>query len=202
MPEPVSSVETQAELVLVTDLKQWGYCPRIVYYRSTMPGAGQPTFKMQEGKAAQELIETLEMRRTLREYGLEGARRRFGVWLIAPCLGLSGKLDLLLEAEAAAAVVDFKLTSSNLAENHRLQLAGYALLVEEALRLPVRHAFVYRIPDGKVFRIEISEDLRARALGAMAAIREIASERWCPEPTPVRSRCLECEYANYCADVW
>jgi len=24
----------------------------------------------------------------------------------------------------------------------------------------------------------------------------------CPEPTDVRGRCVECEFANYCADLW
>jgi hypothetical protein len=23
-----------------------------------------------------------------------------------------------------------------------------------------------------------------------------------PEATPVRARCLDCEYRNYCADIW
>jgi len=197
-----SAVETQAEAVLVTDLKQWAYCARIVYHRCTMPGAGRATYKMEEGKAAQAMTESLELRRTLREYGLEDARRRFGLWLTAPRLGLTGKPDLLLEGESAAAVVDFKLTSGEPAENHRVQLAGYGLLVEEALGVAAGQGFVYRIPDGKVFRVEISEELRARALRGIAAIREMAGQRWCPEPTAVRNRCLECEYANYCADIW
>ena len=191
-----------SELVLVTDLKQWAYCPRIVYYRCTMSGAARASYKMEEGKAAQEMIESLELRRTLREYGLEGARRQFGVWLKADEVGLTGKLDLLLEGEGVAGVVDFKLTSGEPAENHRLQLAGYALLVEAVLGLPVGECFFYRIPDGKVYRVVISEELRQKALRAVEAIREMAASQWCPEPTPVRGRCVECEYANYCGDVW
>jgi len=53
-----------------------------------------------------------------------------------------------------------------------------------------------------VRRGSVSEELRARAVRAIAAIREMARARWCPEPTPVRNRCVECEYANYCADTW
>jgi len=68
-------------MLRVTDLKQWAYCRRIVYYQHRMPGAGAPTYKMQEGRRAQELIERLEVRRTLREYGLDAAERRFGLWL-------------------------------------------------------------------------------------------------------------------------
>ena len=36
----------------VTDLKQYAYCPRIVYYTYIMPSVRPKTFKMDEGKAA------------------------------------------------------------------------------------------------------------------------------------------------------
>src|ERR1017187_10489658 len=97
------------DLLPVTELRQWTYCPRVVYFHQVMPGAGMSTYKMQEGLRAQEMIESLEMRRTLREYGLEEAKREFGVWLKDEGTGLTGKLDLLLRGESAAAVVDFKL---------------------------------------------------------------------------------------------
>ena len=190
------------EPVLVTDLKQWVYCPRIVYYRRTLGGAGRPTFKMEEGKAAQEMVEPLELRRTLKPYGLEGARRRLGVWLRDEELGLAGKIDMVVEGERAAAVVDFKLTSEEPRENHRLQLGGYALLAERALGLPVEVSFFYRIPDGRLFVLAVDEALRERVLAAVEGIRAMTREQWCPEATAVRQRCVECEYANFCGDVW
>src|SRR4051812_40721626 len=95
----------------VTDLKQWAYCERIVYYHRVMPAVGKATFKMGEALAAQDLVESLEMRRGLQPYGFEGARRHFNVWLSDSGLGLSGKTDLVLEAADRVAVVDFKLTS-------------------------------------------------------------------------------------------
>jgi CRISPR-associated exonuclease Cas4 len=188
--------------VIVTDLKQWAYCPRIVYYRRVMPGVGKPTFKMQEAQNAQELIERLELRRGLHEYGMETARRRFGVWLSDEALGLSGKIDLVLETDRSAAVVDFKLTSGEPGENHRLQLTGYAMLVEAALGLSVEVTFLYRIPDNRLFTIPLTAELRACVPAALDGIREMGEQQLFPEPTPVRGRCAECEYANYCSDIW
>ena len=189
-------------LLRVTDLKQWVYCQRIVYYQHVMPGAGKPTYKMQEGLAAQELIERLEMRRTLREYGLEGASRSFGVWLTDEALGLSGKVDLLLEGFGAGSVVEFKLTSGDPGENHRLQLAGYAMLAEAVRGIRVERAFMYRIPDGKVFPVTVDGPTREKVREAVHAIREMVRDQWLPGPTPVRKRCEECEYQNYCGDIW
>jgi CRISPR-associated exonuclease Cas4 len=190
------------DLIPVTDLKQWIYCARIIYYHRAMPAVGKPTYKMKEATAAQELIEGLEMRRSLKEYGFEGARRRFNVWLRDEALGLSGKLDLLLEAPEEVAVVDFKLTSGEPGENHRMQLAGYCLLAEAACGVPARRGFVYRIPDNRVFALEITDELRRAVTTAVADIRRIGETQHCPEPTLVRGRCVECEFANYCADVW
>jgi CRISPR-associated exonuclease Cas4 len=189
-------------MLRVTDLKQWAYCRRIVYYQHRMAGVGKQTYKMGEGKAAQEMIEQLEMRRTLHEYGLEGAVRRFGVWLQNLDLGLAGKLDLLLEMATEAAIVEFKLTSGEVGRNHRLQIGGYSLLVEAEIGKAVKFGFVYRIPDGRVFTVPIDECLRREVRRAMDDIREVVSLGCLPEPTEVRKRCEECEYANYCGDVW
>jgi len=190
------------DLIPVTDLKQWAYCPRVVYYHRVMPAPPRPTYKMREGLAAQDLIETLETRRKLREYDLDGARRRFGLWLDNKELGLAGKIDLLLEAKDEIAVVDFKLTSGEPGQNHRLQLAGYSLLVEAAYGLPARRAFLYRIPDNRIFPEPMSEQLRQAVKTAIADMRRTGDTQLCPDPTEVRGRCVECEFANYCADVW
>jgi CRISPR-associated exonuclease Cas4 len=167
-----------------------------------MAGAGRQTYKMSEGLRAQEMIESLEVRRTLREYGLSGAERQFGVWLTDEKTGLSGKVDLLLKGEGTAAVVDFKLTSGEVGENHRMQLAGYAALVESAMGLRVPAAFLFRIPDGRVFPVAMSEELKARVVEAVGAIGRMTQMEELPEATSVRARCAECEYANFCGDVW
>ena len=190
------------DLIPVVELRQWTYCPRVVYYHLIMSGAARSTYKMEEGLRAQELIESLEMRRTLREYGLSEAERQFGVWLTNDKAGLTGKIDLLLKGEKTAAVVDFKLTSGEVEENHRMQLAGYAMLVEAALDLQVPVTFLYRIPDNKVFSIAVDEALKERVQRTVEAIRKLKVSEELPEPTAVRARCVECEYANYCGDVW
>lgn len=189
-------------LIPVTDLKQWVYCPRIVYYHWVMPAVVKPTYKMREAVAAQDLIEGLEMRRSLAKYGFEGAARRLNVWLSEAGIGLSGKVDMLLESGGRAAVIDFKLTSGEVGENHRMQLAGYSMLAEATSGLRADVAFVLRIPDSEVFPVEITADLRARVRDAVMRIHEMAEGQECPEATSVVARCRECEFANYCGDVW
>lgn len=192
------------DLIRLTDLKNWAYCPRVVYYHRVMPEAAPMTGKMRSGLRAQELIERLELRRTLDRYDFGGARRIFGRWLSDETLGLSGRVDLILirEEVSEAAVVDYKLTSGDLGDNHRLQLHGYAVLVERAYGVRVDRAFLYRIPDERVFVLPIEEAGRERVVSAVEGIRDMIKEQLLPPPTLARGKCLDCEFANYCGDVW
>jgi len=81
----------------VTDLKQYAYCPRIVFYTYCLPLIRPTTGKMDEGRLAHEEARDRERRRTLRIYGLEDARRHFDVWVASDQLGLTGRIDLVLE---------------------------------------------------------------------------------------------------------
>ncbi len=186
----------------VNDLKQWEYCPRIVFYNTVMPVARKSTIKMERGKEIEIKLDVLESRRTLRRYHLAEGERRFSVWLNSPALGLSGKLDLLIVTAEACYPVDFKYTRDRPRRNHILQLAGYALLVEDAMQKPVPAAFVYLTPSNQLIRVNITKGLRALTLRRLQEIREMVQEALLPEPTPVRARCEECEFRNYCGDIF
>ena len=187
----------------VNDLKQMLYCPRIVFYQHRLPVDTRSTLKMEAGQSAQELIERLEQRRSFRRYGLEHARRRFHVWLSSARLGLSGKLDLLLETpEGEYMPVDFKNTRRRPYGNHLLQLAGYTLLVEDEFSVAVRRGFLYLIPLSEVVAVDIGAELKTQALGRLDEIRALLLHGLMPPPTPVRSRCWDCEYRNYCGDIF
>lgn len=186
----------------VSDIKQHGYCPRIVYYQYVLPVDRAPTYKMEHGKAVQIDVEALEKRRKLRAYGIEGGERLFNLWLRSHHLGLSGRLDLLIRSGSDYFPVDFKYTEDVPRRNLQLQLAAYALLVEEHFRMSVSTDFLYLIPRKDVVIFELSEKLKEEVKAIMSTIRGMIRTERLPEPTPVRSRCHDCEYQNYCADIW
>jgi CRISPR-associated exonuclease Cas4 len=186
----------------VNDLKQWDYCPRIVFYNTVMPVTRKSTIKMERGKEIEIKLDALEARRTLRRYRLAEGERRFHVWLNSPVLGMSGKLDLLIVTPEACYPVDFKYTRDRPRRNHIMQLAAYALLVEDAMRVPVPMAFVYLTPSDQLIRINVTERLKELVLARLASIRQMVQEAILPEPTPARARCEECEFRNYCGDIF
>lgn len=188
--------------ITVGDLKQWAYCPRVVYYHKIMPGCGVSTHKMEAGAKAQEWLEPAELRRTLARYGFLKGRRRTALSLFDSGLRLTGKIDWLIEDGTRAAVVECKLTAGDPAPNHRLQLAGYAFLVERLFGWRVPVCFVYRVPDERLFPIPITTMEHMEVETALDGIRNMIAEEFIPEPTELRTRCHDCEYSNFCADVW
>lgn len=186
----------------VNDLKQYAYCPRVVYYQYVMPVEHKATYKMNKGKVAQEDIQRLEKRRKLKRYNLVSGTRRFDVWLYSKKLGLSGKLDMLVETDSECFPVDFKWTPGKVRRNHILQLGGYSLLVEDQVGKRVSTGFVYLIAQGDVVPCSISENMKEECLVSLNSIRSMIQEERFPGPAKERAKCIDCEYRNFCRDIW
>ncbi|MBI2891857.1 MAG: CRISPR-associated protein Cas4 [Nitrospirae bacterium] len=188
-------------ILRVADLRQYAYCPRVVYFTYVQPLDRQPTYKMKEGNSAESKTIPTERRRTLARYELPQGVRTFGVSLSSPRIGLSGKLDLLIEAEGRYYPVEFKTTRPSVFPNMRCQLAGYALLVEERSGTPVESGFIQFLPSGRTFPVDLPSTLKAETRGLVETMRRMIEREEMPEPTPRQQRCADCEYRNFCGDV-
>ena len=93
---------TDPWFVRVTDLKQYDYCPRIVYYAYCLPAVRPLTYKMEAGLAAQDQTEALEERRSLRAYGVTQGERHFNVTVTSPHLGYTGQIDMVIDTSEGA----------------------------------------------------------------------------------------------------
>ena len=188
----------------VTDLKQMLYCPRILYYNQCLPRLVPRTDKMDAGRDLHRSEEGKEARRSFSPYGLTSASRHFDVWLSSEKLGLSGRVDLVLEAPDGAIgqawIVDYKL-SKQVAQNWKLQLAAYALLLEEQWEVKVNQGFVYLIPLRRAEPISLTTRLKHRAEATLAQMQQIEYLEWMPEPPKSRAKCRDCEFRRFCNDV-
>jgi len=202
MNEKVGTAEENRFELWVADIKQYLYCPRVVYFHYVMPVEKKPTYKMEAGKEIHEAIRELEKRRKLKAYGLEKGLRLFDVRLHSPKLGLRGRLDMLIQSEGGWYPVDFKMTEGRPHRNHLYQLGGYALLVEEEYGCVVEQGFVYLIPTKDAVVMHIGTELKREVSQLIQVIREMVNREEMPEVNPSRRRCQDCEYQNYCGDVW
>lgn len=188
-------------MITVSDIKQFFYCQRIVYYRYCMPLPHKTTEKMRVGKDEHEIISLLEKRRSLRRYGLSEGKRHFDVYLSSDRLELSGILDLLIITPNGYFPVEYKYTSHRISENQKCQLAAYAMLVEDAYKVKVERGFIYRVEQKDIKEVRIDRILRTKVESALGQIRGMIASEILPEPTKVRARCFDCEYRKYCRDI-
>lgn len=190
-------------LLPVTDLKQWDYCPRVVFFTYLMPGLRPTTFKMDVGTLAHEKEAKRERRRGKRLYGLPDAQRIQDVRLQSETLGLSGQLDLVLRQGDHAWPVDYKYSRrTGIATHFKLQLAAYGLLLEDAWGVTVDSGFLYSIPNRRAETIPFTSRLRKKVLRTVQEVRTSIEEEQMPPPTKKRGRCVNCEFRRFCNDVF
>lgn len=83
----------------------------------------------------------------------------------------------------------------------KLQLAAYALLLEQTWGLPVRRGYIYSIPLRESAIITISPALRANVVQAVAAMRVAVAGEQMPAAPASRRPCVSCEFRRFCNDV-
>jgi len=191
----------------VTDLKQYTCCPRIVFYRYCLPKVRPTTYLMEEGIRTHDEEDEREGRRSLRVYGFTQGERHSHLSLQSTALGLTGRIDLAMALpernapNAEGAVVEYKLSENKAGAHFKLQLAAYALLLEEEWHIPVKQAFLYSIPLRKAEKIAITTSLRKKVTQTIEHIRQIVDSESMPPPPATTYRCVTCEFRRFCNDV-
>jgi CRISPR-associated exonuclease Cas4 len=190
-------------LLEVTDLKQWRTCQRVVFYRYCLPHIRPVTGKMEEGILEHRAELQREVRRSLRSYGLEAGERQIDVLLRSVELGLIGRLDLLvvLPDGAEGVIVEHKLSHRTIGPHVKVQLAGYALLVETLWGINVSRGFVYQIPLRRATEVSITPRLKKQVQTTITAIRAMVEAEQMPAPPTKRGICVSCEFRRFCNDV-
>lgn len=187
----------------VTDLKQWTYCPRVVFYRYCMPRLRPLTVKMEAGLETHEDEKARERRRSGQIYGLVNAERIETVRLESEAMGISGLVDLVLRQGDQVWPVEYKLSRrTQIASHFKLQLAAYGLLLEEVWQVQAQEGFLYSLVTRKAECIPLTKRLRNKVLSTMEAIRAMVEAEQTPAPTAKRARCTNCEFRRFCNDVF
>jgi CRISPR-associated exonuclease Cas4 len=194
-------------LLEVTDLKQYLYCPRIVFYRYCFPQVRPITFLMEEGIRRHQEEDEREERRSLRNYGLREGERITHLALRSPKYGLSGRLDLAIAtpsrhaSDARGIVVEYKYSERKASPHFKLQLAAYALLLEEAWNIPVPQGYLYSLPLKNAELVPITPQLRKKVVQVVQHIRQFVDSEIMPLPPSSQYRCVTCEFRRFCNDV-
>lgn len=180
-------------------IRQWCYCPRIVYYiELTNYGVSYPVW-VKQGEHFHSRQGTLWQRRNLSRFDLEAGKLHQNLEVSSVRYGLHGVVDMVVETDDAVYPVEFKLDSSVKRRGAILQLAGYALIVEDHFRKRCPHGFLCE-GEKRLHRIDITPELREETLSKAEAIRKMMEVGVKPDSSATPCQCTNCEYTNHCND--
>jgi CRISPR-associated exonuclease Cas4 len=188
----------------VTDLKQYFYCPRIVFYAYCLPQVRPVTPKMEAGIEAHVKAEGRERRRSLRAYGLAQGERHFDVPLESARLGLRGRLDMVIQVskpDGEIIPVEYKNSARPAGQHWILQLTAYGEMLAERFTLPTRRGFFYFIPTRRSQQVTFTPARRTKLRQTVDAMLRMVEQEAMPDPPKSRRPCITCEFRRFCNDV-
>ncbi|WP_135855254.1 CRISPR-associated protein Cas4 [Halorussus salinus] len=172
------------ELVNVSDLNQYAYCPRRYWYLHFYDTQGR-SYERVEGKTTHE--NQSSRGDWLNELYLESETH-----------GLKGKIDVLdLEGARTVPVERKRAESGDYYKSDELQLAGYCMLLEEHIEEQVREGAIYLYETDQRMHVPITEDHREAVRETVEAIQSMSLDS-VPPFTDNPTKCEACSVREYC----
>jgi CRISPR-associated exonuclease Cas4 len=189
------------EPITVSDIVQYYYCPRKVYFLKVL---GVPVVVRRKMEFGKETHERERRRVTERDqvYGFDRedvAEVLEGLQIEAPSIGLRGKVDVALRLKSGEILpVDTKFTDHVIVQRqHRKQLHAYALLLDYRFGVNVTRGVIYFAQQRRSVPVEISGSDKEDLKRDIRRIEEILSGELVPRGV-AREKCGYCETKQYC----
>lgn len=172
------------ELVNVSDLNQYQYCPRRYWYLHFYDTQGRNYYRI-EGKTRHE--NKSKRGNWLNELYLE-----------SESLGLKGKIDVLdLEDGRTIPVERKRAGSGDYFWNDEVQIAGYCMLLEANIDESVREGAIYLYETDQRMHVPITEDHRKAVRETVESMRSMSPDE-VPPLTDNPKKCEKCSTRKYC----
>lgn len=172
------------ELVHVSALNEYVYCPRRFYYQRYQDEIGAP-YELVDGRS---------------KHASQSSR---GGWITeryfrSDDLGLHGKIDLVeSDNEVLTPVERKRAESGEYYPSDEVQLAGYCMLLEDAIGESVNVGYIYLYSTDNRHAIRITEKHR-RTVREIVSRIETMTVGTVPPLTDNPSKCEACSARTYC----
>ncbi len=188
-PSPPPSWD-DADLVLVSALEHWSYCPRQCALIHLDQVWDENLYTLR-GRHAHEKVDVpdVELR--------EGVRieRALPIW--SDRLGLVGKADVVEFHGDTPYPVEYKHGGRRRHEHDDLQLCAQALCLEEMTGRPLTRGAIFHHGSRRRREVVFDADLRARTEAVIAEVRDMLRNRRMPPPVN-DARCDNCSLRESC----
>lgn len=197
------SEDESLNLIPVTWIKQYYFCPRIIYYLGVLGYSEKLTESMIEGKESH----LTEEQRTKRRKTVAGGRREAAkaswskIAAASKKFGLYGVIDEASETDNGLVIVENKFMKAPKKPypSHIYQAVAYAMLAEETLGKIARKIAIKYTRDNKTFEIPLTEDLRKHILWIVSRIKSIIDNEKIPRGS--YKKCRNCGFAKICVGI-
>lgn len=189
-------------IVKCSDLAQYYYCPRKIYFLKTMEVPVQPKPKMKFGKK-EEKKERKRLLERKKVFGFDEENIQdveFEIFLENEKIGLSGIVDTLVTLKKGEKVpVDVKYTETASVKKHwKKQITSYSLLVEEEYDVEeVSRGVLYFPEQNEPIFVDITQEDKEFLLKDIEGIRELIESERIPRKVSEK-KCGYCEVKKYC----
>ena len=185
--------------VPVNLIRQWCYCPRVVYYMELMKTSIHRPIWVKQGEDFHQLESQLWQRRNLSRFNLEKGKKHYNFAMKSEDLGLHGIADLVIETADAVYPIEFKLSAHNKKRGDLLQLVAYGMLAYQCFKKSVSVGFL--VGKGKVlYKCTIDKEKCQQVMDVAKNIRIMLEKAQKPESSASLFQCGTCEYVNFCND--
>ncbi|MEZ5218391.1 MAG: CRISPR-associated protein Cas4 [Ilumatobacteraceae bacterium] len=183
-------VDETDPVVPISALEHFEYCPRqcaLIH----VDGVWADNRHTIAGQRAHRRVDSGASRR---ERGNQ-VLRSIPLW--SETLGLSGRADVVeVTADGAVVPVEHKAGTPH-GRAADVQICAQGFCLEEMLRVPVSHGFIWYGHLRRRIRVEFDDELRRRTLDRITQVRQQIQSGRLPA-APADSRCDQCQLVHHC----
>lgn len=189
----------EPQYITATDVMNYSYCPRIIYYIHVLHEPQYTTKKELKGREKEGDFSKKGRRTKVVKEG-PILPKKFGMYLISEKLGLKTKLDSVMfdysKHEAYPIQAKYSYKPKVIYNNQKNQLLMESLLIEDVLEYKAPYGFIKFLKSGDLIKLDLTD--KHSLLNAISQIKYIVNNESFPNPTEYKKRCVDCCYRRKC----
>jgi len=181
-------------------IRQYYFCPRIVYFRYLIGFDSHEQIWVQQGKKHHERQYMLMKNRNLSRFGIKQGKVFYSDFLKNDYLKIHGFADAVIATDTEVAPVEFKLSRSKITKGYFYQLAAYGVCAEIKYNKKCEKGFFLFEDKGKVLEKAITDEHKNEIAELLNNISRMLEYEIMPDSSASAHQCSQCEYLNFCND--
>jgi len=187
-------------MIPINLIRQYHFCPRIVYYN--LLTNIKPTYPkhVQLGSDYHTLQNKLIKHRRFKKLKINYTDIITEQYIEDKELGIGGIVDLFFICKDEVVPIEFKFIEKKPSFSNILQVVAYGLILEKEYNLPFKKAYIIYSNNIKFYKVEDIQKYKKSLFKTINEINEIVQLGILPDSSANEHKCSQCEYLNFCDD--